>query len=416
MKMREVCRRTGLTERTVRFYVEQGLLNPATDRMNGRTYLNFSEEDIAVLEDLATLRRAQFSIGEIAELQGDFSLLPAMLTGKAEALRADATEAEQYAAALEQLQPDTLTGLQSLAHALRHPIGSYDPTPRFGRFDPETARERDEAYEAFVQNSARREALRRRLLSAAAAVLLVLLSVFVTLWATDSLPKFEARTAAVPTSSMGQRYTEAQVPALDGCFRAWLAPSAGYSLQEAGLDAITGHLTLHYVNHANGSCVLTVECEPLDEMACALVDDQSLPLMTLLTHPETPEARVELIVPGVADSRYYAVYLRSESLSEDEIIDQFGTLYIRYPAGQGYVVDRDGSAALPDETPAYGAAQAVEELPAPAANQTLQRYRWGYWRDADPGTQSSGLYRLVSPDGSAAYYTLGDASADWPIE
>ena len=412
MKMREVCRRTGLTERTVRFYVEQGLLNPATDRMNGRTYLTFSEDDIAVLEDLATLRRAQFSIGEIAELQQDFSRLPAMLSGKAEALRIDAAEAEQYAAALEQLQPDTLTGLQSLAHALRHPIGNYDPTPRFGRFDPETARERNEAYEAFLRHSTQRDALRRRLLTAAAAVLLVLLSIFVTLWVTGSLPQFESHTAAAPTSSLGQHYTEAQIPTLDGSFRAWLEPGADYVLQEAGLDAITGHLTLYYANETNGSCVLTVECEPLDEMACTLVDDQSLPTLTLLTHPETPEARIELIVPGVADSRYYAVHLRSDSLSEDEIIDQLGTLYIRDPAGHGYVITDIGSTTLPDEAPAHQSAQTVEELPTPDSEQSLQRYRWGYWHDTNPGTQSSGLYRIVSPDGSAAYYTLEDSSAD----
>ena len=165
------------------------------------------------------------------------------------------------------------------------------------------------------------------------------------------------------------------------------------------------------------SCVLTVECEPLDEMACALVDDQSLPLLTLLTHPETPEARIELIVPSATDSsHYYAVYLRSDSLSEDEIIDQFGILYLRDPAGTGYAVTAEGVTPLPDARPAYETAQAVEELPAPAGDQTLQRYRWGYWRDADPDAQSSGLYRLVSPDGTASYYTLGDASADWPVK
>ncbi len=414
MKMREVCRRTGLTERTVRFYVEQGLLTPARERMNGRTYLTFSEEDIQLLEDLATLRRAQFSISEIAGLQQDFSCLPAMLSGKAEALRSDAAEAGRYAEALEQLQPEALDGLQSLAQALRHPAGNYTPVPRFGRFDPETAGERDAAYEAFLQHSMKRTIYQRICLAIAAALLLVALSVGLTLAAVDALPSFGRPAVSAPASSLGQRYTEAQLATLDGVFRAWLKPSAGYKLQEAGLDAVTGHLTIYYVNQNNGSCVLTVECEPLDEMACALVDDQSLPLMTLLTHPETPEARVELVVPGGTDTRYYAVYLRSNTLSEDEIINQLGTLYIRTPWGDGYQLTDNTMTALPRTAPAYLDARAVEELPTPDKGQRLQRFRWSHWRDIEPGAEADGLYRLVTSDGSASYYVLGSAAADWP--
>lgn len=413
MKMREVCRRTGLTERTVRFYVEQGLLNPVRDRMNGRTYLTFSEEDIQLLEDLATLRRAQFSISEIAALQQDFAVLTELLHGKAEVLRSEAEEAEAYAAALEQLQPEALTGLQSLAQALRHPSGKYESIPRFGRFDPESPRERDAAYAAFLQHRAQQEQRRRVLLAGIAALLLVFLSIFGTLAVTGTLPHSRTEPFIDPVSTLNQYYTEAQLPTLDGVFRAWLAPSEQYALQEAGLDAITGHLILNYVNHQNSSCVLTVECEPLDEMACALVDDQSLPLMTLLTHPETPEARVELIVPGGTDTRYYAIYLHSRTLTEGEIINQFGTLYIRMPWGTGYQVEHEQITPLETALPAYSSAQSIDTLPVSNAAQQLQVFRWGYWRDTHSDSQIDGLYRLVTPDGSADYYLLGQ-SVDWP--
>ena len=77
MKMREVCLRTGLTERTVRFYVEQGLLSPAREPRNGRTYLTFSEADVALLDDLAAnypaieLRRFAISDSTTMNQQGE---------------------------------------------------------------------------------------------------------------------------------------------------------------------------------------------------------------------------------------------------------------------------------------------------------------------------------------------------------
>ena len=44
MQIKDVCRRTGLTERTVRFYIEKELLSPEKTWRNGREYLNFSEK------------------------------------------------------------------------------------------------------------------------------------------------------------------------------------------------------------------------------------------------------------------------------------------------------------------------------------------------------------------------------------
>ena len=49
MKMREVCARTGLTDRTVRYWTEQGLLNPYREEQNGRLY--FLEERFSTVDD-----------------------------------------------------------------------------------------------------------------------------------------------------------------------------------------------------------------------------------------------------------------------------------------------------------------------------------------------------------------------------
>ena len=50
MRMKEICERTGLTDRAVRLYIENGLLFPEkTASYSGRESIRFSEEDAVVL-------------------------------------------------------------------------------------------------------------------------------------------------------------------------------------------------------------------------------------------------------------------------------------------------------------------------------------------------------------------------------
>lgn len=69
MKINEACKRTGLSERAIRFYVEKGLIAPKSQVINGRTTTEYSEADIEVLKDIATLRNAEFSIADILAMQ-----------------------------------------------------------------------------------------------------------------------------------------------------------------------------------------------------------------------------------------------------------------------------------------------------------------------------------------------------------
>ena len=69
MKINEACKRTGLSERAIRFYVEKGLIKPKSQIINGRTTIEYSEADIELLRDIATLRNAEFSIADILAMQ-----------------------------------------------------------------------------------------------------------------------------------------------------------------------------------------------------------------------------------------------------------------------------------------------------------------------------------------------------------
>lgn len=70
MKMKTVCEKTGLTDRAVRLYIQEKLIEPvSTETYLGRKSLEFSAEDVQLLSDIAVLRRFGFSIAQIRALQ-----------------------------------------------------------------------------------------------------------------------------------------------------------------------------------------------------------------------------------------------------------------------------------------------------------------------------------------------------------
>lgn len=70
MKIKEVIKKTGLTDRAIRLYIENDLVKPECDEnYNGRKSIDFSENDVEQLKNIALLRKADFSIQEIKALQ-----------------------------------------------------------------------------------------------------------------------------------------------------------------------------------------------------------------------------------------------------------------------------------------------------------------------------------------------------------
>ena len=77
MKIKEVCERTGLTDRAIRLYMDQGLVKPNEEwSYTGRRAITFSEEDVRALENVATLRRADFSIADIVKMKEEPGAIP----------------------------------------------------------------------------------------------------------------------------------------------------------------------------------------------------------------------------------------------------------------------------------------------------------------------------------------------------
>ena len=72
MKIKSVCELTGLTDRTIRYYIEEKLISPLyTENYLGRKTYNFSEKDIEDLNDIAILRKFDFTLEEIKSVIND---------------------------------------------------------------------------------------------------------------------------------------------------------------------------------------------------------------------------------------------------------------------------------------------------------------------------------------------------------
>ena len=79
MRIKEAARRTGLTEKTIRYYENRGLVLPDTEERNGRTWRDYTEDHVRMLEAVAILRRAQFHVEEIDAILSDPGSIPEVL-------------------------------------------------------------------------------------------------------------------------------------------------------------------------------------------------------------------------------------------------------------------------------------------------------------------------------------------------
>lgn len=106
MKMKEICARTGLTERAVRLYCEEGLLSPERSEVRGRVYLEFSETHVEELRQIAILRGAGFSLDEIKTAINEPHLIGRLLRDLHGRLAREQGEQGRVLGILSSIDPD----------------------------------------------------------------------------------------------------------------------------------------------------------------------------------------------------------------------------------------------------------------------------------------------------------------------
>ncbi|MBQ3127145.1 MAG: MerR family transcriptional regulator [Clostridia bacterium] len=120
MRMKEVCARTGLTDRAVRLYIDSGLIAPErVSSYTGRSAIHFSEADVAVLEVVATLRQAGFAIADIKSMMETPEVIPDRIAARRAALADEIAEKEAVLAVLGRLGDAPIADCAALAAHLR---------------------------------------------------------------------------------------------------------------------------------------------------------------------------------------------------------------------------------------------------------------------------------------------------------
>lgn len=100
MKMKEVLAQTGLTDRAVRLYIDNGLIAPdIEENYSGRKNIEFSQTDIDRLKNIALLRKIGFSIPDIKEIsqggENTKTIIEAFIQQKQENIESDTLILEQ---------------------------------------------------------------------------------------------------------------------------------------------------------------------------------------------------------------------------------------------------------------------------------------------------------------------------------
>lgn len=157
MKIKEVCKKTGLTEKAVRYYVENGLLFPEEYTQRDRTYREYSSEDVRTLQAVTTLRKIGMSVETIREVE----------QGKAEEimqgyLKDLGSEVERKQKLLESLSRADMSGVSSaeeLAEIINESTKAELSPPDFSHLDPPAY---GSALKAFEQRSYEREMYSRK--------------------------------------------------------------------------------------------------------------------------------------------------------------------------------------------------------------------------------------------------------------
>jgi len=132
-KMKEVCALTGLTEKTVRYYIEQQLIAPKTEAgLHYRSY-RFTDADVQLLKQITALRSAEFSIAQIRQMLTDPNTIPGLIAKKEAALAEKITVLRETHQTLTLLTVADQTDLSQVADAIDPQSPLRKETPKSHR-------------------------------------------------------------------------------------------------------------------------------------------------------------------------------------------------------------------------------------------------------------------------------------------
>lgn len=128
MKIKDVARQTGLTEKTIRYYEEKLLITPEKEIINGREFRSYSEEDVKNLLLAANLRKLDFSIAEIIKMRDRPECIPEVFREYCLKIKGEIDSKTDIVNMLEQMDYSTIAGIEDLAGQLEE-MSANRPLP-----------------------------------------------------------------------------------------------------------------------------------------------------------------------------------------------------------------------------------------------------------------------------------------------
>lgn len=140
MTRKEVCTATGLSIKTLRLYEEKGLIAPERQYRNGREYRVYTPELVAQLQQIATLRRALFTMDEIKAMQQNPDTIPGIFEDYRQWLAAQENQFRALRQAADQVNAQSLHSVDSLLSGMEQaassmPLPQMDIKPDFKHID-----------------------------------------------------------------------------------------------------------------------------------------------------------------------------------------------------------------------------------------------------------------------------------------
>ena len=119
MKIKSVCELTGLTDRTIRYYIEEKLISPLyTENYLGRKTYNFSDRDIKDLNDIAVLRKFDFTLAEIKLVINDAETSKEILSNVKDRTAQTVLDSQNKLSVLSQISTEKAYTVAELAEEL----------------------------------------------------------------------------------------------------------------------------------------------------------------------------------------------------------------------------------------------------------------------------------------------------------
>lgn len=125
MKIKTVCDITGLTDRTIRYYIEEQLISPTyTENYLGRKSFDFSQDNVDTLKNISVLRNFDFTIDEIRRIIIDANTSISIISNVRHRTEESVCEGKEKLLILSKLSNEKAYSIDQLAKELSKPTVS----------------------------------------------------------------------------------------------------------------------------------------------------------------------------------------------------------------------------------------------------------------------------------------------------